>query len=190
MRSHYYGTIPTLAWIFGNYFYKQSYRVWVAEEFFPYGLPNPKSSNPLLIYEDLYQPWKDQDDFDKFITQSRANIRKGVVINERNGSITRMDARTMKKVCDKVDIVFLYPIVLTVNIDDLQRKGRTLSKSGSAVTRGSHEYLVEDLQQGDFEILFLDYDADQDFKDVVYDSYHAGTMLTKLEVARRLVARC
>jgi len=190
MRGHYYGTIPSLAWIFGRYFYKQTYRVWVAEEFFPYRLPNPKSSNPFLIYQDLYQPWKDRDDFDKYVVQSRANIRSGVVINERSSRISRKDASMMKKVCDKVSIVFLYPIVLRVNLDDLRTRGRTITKGGSAVTSGSHEYLIEDLHDCDFDILFLDYDGDNDFRDIVYDQYHGGTTLSKLEVARRLDARC
>lgn len=189
MRSHYYGTLPALAWIFGRYFYRK-YRVWVAEEFFPYRLPNPKSSNPLLIYQDLYQPWKDRDEFDKLLWHSRANVHRGVVANERNETISPTDARTMKKICDRVDIVFLYPIVLRVDINDLRAKGRSLVKAGSAATASSHEYLIEDLQDHDFDVLFLDYDCDPDFRAFVYDSYYDDTTLTKLDVAGRLTARC
>lgn len=119
MADNYYGTIPTLAWILNHYFYKASHYMWLAEEYFPYRLPNPKSSNPHLVYQNLYQPWKDQDDFDKDILQVRLNLRKGVIEKEEAGVIIPADALRLKDICDRVDIVFLYPIVYRVNIDSV-----------------------------------------------------------------------
>ena len=185
---NYYGTICSLAWIFGKYFYGKYY-VWVAEQFYPYGLPNPKSSNPLRIYEDLYAPWFDRDDYDKFIKQSRLNIRSGVVACEKAGLISRKDATEMKKICDKVDILFFYPVVVRVDIDRCRKNGRTLTRAGSAAV-GSHEYLIEDLQDSDFDLLFLDEQTDVDFREIVYEPYHFGTALAKLDVSSRLSKRC
>ena len=67
MPRYYYGAVPSLAWILGHYFYGGTHFAWLAAEYYPYRLPNPKSSNPHLIYQDLYQPWRDCDDFDKTI---------------------------------------------------------------------------------------------------------------------------
>lgn len=165
MADNYYGTVATLAWIFNHYFYKKTHYTWLAEEYYPYRLPNPKSSNPHLTYQDLYQPWKDRDDFDKFIQQIRLNIRKGVIAKETAGDITPADATRLKDICDKVDIVFLYPVVYRVDIEKIDKGRQKLSRSG--VTAGSAEILVEDLGEGEFDILFLDFVSDKDFEAIV-----------------------
>ena len=166
MADNYYGTVPTLAWIFNHYFYKKTHYTWLAEEYFPYRLPNPKSSNPHLVYQNLYQPWKDKDDFDKDILQVRINVRKGVIAKEKAGDIDAVIAPRLKDICDRVDIVFLYPIVYRVNIDGITPTTRKKS-GGSALTVGSKETLVEDLKETEFDILFVDFDSDSDFKKLV-----------------------
>lgn len=110
--AFYYSTQAFLAWCFGRYFYNGRHRAYIAETFDTYRLPNPKSSNPLLIYQDLYHPWKDRDNFDKFISQTRLNIRKGVEKQYRDGVISRDLSRRLKRICDKLDITFFYPVVL------------------------------------------------------------------------------
>jgi hypothetical protein len=170
MTDMYYGTVPALSWILAHYFYGGKHYTWVASEYFPYGLRNPKSSNPHLIYQDIYQPWKDRDDFDRFIQQLRLDLRKGVIAKESVGAITSADATRLKHVCDKVDIVFFYPIVYRVDVDKITDRSR-LKVSGSG-TRGSSEYLIEDLDEstGEIdEIIFLDYESDFHFKQLVID---------------------
>lgn len=189
MKSHYYGTVPALDWILARYYYKQ-HRVWIAEEFYTYRLPNPKSSDPILIYQDLYQPWRDLDDFDKTINQSRANLHRGVQARQALGHITAAEARRLKRVCNDVDIVFFYPLVLRVDVDDLRAKGRKLTIAGSGSTVGSHEFLAEDLVTGDFELLFLDYDTDADFQLLVHDAYLGKSAPTKAKVDKTLAGRC
>lgn len=190
MSNYYYGTVPSLAWIFGHYYYNGTHYTWVASEFYPYRLPNPKSSSPILIYQDLYQPWRDKDEFDKFILQVRINIKKAVIIQERKRNITSTDANSMKNICDNVDIHFFYPLVFRIDINDVRNKGRTITTAGSGITAGSLEYLIEDLKTGDFEILFLDDDSDPDFKNIVYDRYYTGKTLGKIDVSRILSTRC
>jgi hypothetical protein len=70
MAKNLYGTIPALAWVIGHYFYDCKHYMFLAGEFYPYRL-NPRSSNPYLIYQDLYEPWKDGDEFSKVINGYR-----------------------------------------------------------------------------------------------------------------------
>src|ERR1051325_3681211 len=109
MSKHHYGTVASLSWAIGHYFYGHKHFAFLAGEFFPYRLRNPKSSNPFEIYEDLYKPWKDRDDFDKFINQLRVNIRAGVIKKHSEGTLDSQTAERLKKVCESVDIAFFYP---------------------------------------------------------------------------------
>lgn len=188
MANNYYGTVASLAWILGHYFYKGEHYVWLAEEYYPYRLPNPKSSNPHLIYQDLYQPWKDKDDHDKFITEVRLNLRKGVIAKEGSGVIPPSTATELKHICDQVDITFLYPVVYRVDIDAIDQ--RRQKKAGSALA-GSHEVLVEDLKENtEFEIFFLDYEVDPDFKKLVVDGLRGLGPATMKDVLTILKGRC
>jgi len=187
MADNFYGTVASLAWIFGHYFYNREHYVWLAEEYFTYGLPNPKSSDPHLIYQDLYQPWKDNDDYDKFIGGSRLNLKKGVIAKESAGKISSSLATDLKDICDNVDITFLYPLVYKVDITSIAKSRK--KQRGSALT-GSHEVLVEDLQESEFEILFLDYEVDLHFKQIVSDEINRVTATTAGEAVRILRGRC
>lgn len=187
MADNYYGTVAILAWLFNHYFYNNQHYTWLAEEYYPYRLPNPKSSNPHLSYQDLYQPWKDRDDYDKFIQQIRLNIRKGVIAKEKAGVLSSADATRLKDICDKVDIVFLYPIVYRVDIDNIDTTRRTIA--GSGLTASSAEILVDDLGENEFEILFLDFDSDPDFKTIVVDEI-ASPSVTSLDAMDTLEKRC
>ena len=86
------------------------------------------------------------------------------------GTINSSDARDLKKVCDKVDIVFLYPVVLC--IEDITKIVSTrLSIAGSGLV-GSSEYLIKDLDETEFTFLFFDYDppaSDLNFQNLVID---------------------
>jgi hypothetical protein len=184
---NYYGTVASLAWILGHYFYKAEHYVWLAQEYYPYRLPNPKSSNPYLIYQDFYQPWKDKDDFDKFIQQMRLKLRAGVIAKETNGVITASDATDLKDICDRVDITFFYPVVYQV---DMAKISKSRQKKAGSAAAGSHEILVEDLKETEFEIFFLDYDADPDFKKLVPDEVRVPSSTTATDALKTLKGRC
>lgn len=153
MQTYHYGTVPALAWILAHYFYARVHYAWLALEYFPYRLPNPKSSNPHLIYQDLYQPWRDHDDFDKNINGYRFNLRKGVVAHEGVGTIPVSTANRLKDVCDQVNIMFFYPVVYRV---DVSRIAAHRKKSAGSALAGSAEVLIPDLLESEFDILFLD----------------------------------
>lgn len=187
MPDYYYGCVPALAWILAHYHYGRKHFAWLAAEYFPYRLPNPKSSNPHLVYQDLYQPWKDRDDYDKFVQQLRLNLRKGVIAHESAGTITAADALRLKAICDNVDIAFLYPIVYRVDITLIPSHRRQVAGSGAV---GSSEYLVRDLDEGEFAILFLDFDTDPEFTRLVVDEI-ASTSSTSPAVAITILeGRC
>jgi hypothetical protein len=189
MQDYYYGCTPALAWILGHYFYQRKHFVWLASEYYPYRLPNPKSSNPHLIYQDLYQPWKDKDDFDKFIQQLRLNLRKGVQAKAKEVPPSlSVNLADLKYICDHVDIVFLYPIIYRVDINVIPARRRTVA--GSGATAASSEYLVKDLDEGEFKLLFLDFDTDPEFKRLVTDEYYRVPGISPVDPIKTLRARC
>jgi hypothetical protein len=160
MAEHYYSTKSVLNWVIAHYFYGATHYTWLANCFYPYGQGNPKSSNPLLNYQDLYQPWKDADPFDKFIASSRINLIKGIMRKEKDGALSAAQGAALRDICDKISTLFFYPIVFRVDLDRIAADRRIVANSG---LRGSSEYLVQDLQESEFDILFLDFSADADF---------------------------
>jgi hypothetical protein len=172
--QYYYGTVPTLAWILNHYFYNRVHYTWLAEGFHPL-LTNPKSSNPYLIYGDLYSPWANHDPFDKYVAQMRLSLRGGVIHQETGGAIDAATSVRLRDVCDRVSVELFYPIVYRVDIDQIDPARRSLQ--GSALFARSHEYLVRDLSEAEFELLFLDNGADPDFQRLVLDEI-AGVTVT------------
>lgn len=148
-RPMYYSTQPFLAWALNHYFYKRRHFVWAATPFHPYKT-NPKSSNPYETYNDLFKPWKEDDQFDKFITTMRLNLRKGVIAAAPALGMVREKA--LKRVCARAEVALFYPIVYRLDIKQLDQK-RVDSSSGSAAV-GSEEHLIRDLRESEFDILF------------------------------------
>jgi len=185
LPEYYYSTQPFLAWCLNHYFYGGMHYVNVANPFYPYRLPNPKSSHPFLIYQDLYLPWKDRDDFDKFIQQIRLDLNNGVVkYNRANpGKLSGGRVSRLKRICKKVDIVFFYPMVYRVDINPVPTS--RLVSAGSGLS-GSREHLINDLQEKEFDILFHDFNGDPDFdslKDV-------SASISDTAALRTLESRC
>lgn len=151
MKTYYYSTQPFITWVINHYFYKKKHYTFIAP-FYPYRKPNPKSSSPYLIYADLFEPWRDNDIYDKTIAQYRINIRKGVMLKEGIQQLDSSNASELKELCDKISLKFFYPIIYKVDHESIQGK---LTKTASAHA-GSTEYLVEELLEDEFEVLFFD----------------------------------
>lgn len=179
MPQHYYTTKSALDWIIAHHFYGQSHYAWLANCFYPYGQRNPKSSNPLLIYQDLYQPWQDADEFDKFISASRVNLVKGVVAKEKEGVISTAFGAALRDICNKISTLFFYPLVFRVDLDRISSERREVANSG---IRGSSEYLVRDLKEDEFEILFLDFANDADFTQIITSVVRDGGYVDSYQV--------
>lgn len=166
MPRFFYGTIPTLAWILNHFFYGGVHYAWLAEEFNPLRT-NPKSSNPYLIYGDLYWAWSHRDTFDKFVAQSREGLSKGVWTQSLRGVIDHALARRLTSVCDDAPVDLFYPLVYRVEMSAIAEERRVVA--GSALTADSRECLVPDLREEEFELLFADNGFDATFRRLVLD---------------------
>ncbi|CAM0555887.1 hypothetical protein AAG584_16015 [Vreelandella titanicae] len=155
MQKTYYSATTFLTLSINRHLYEGKHYVYVAESFYPYGKSNPKSSNPLLIYMDLYQPWQDRDEHDKFFLQHRLAVRKGVLAKEKDGTVLPRIANDLRRVADRVILEFFYPVVYRVNFDvsTAGRAGVTVAGSG---LKGSSEFLIPDLNETEYELLFND----------------------------------
>lgn len=163
MASYYYSTQPFLAWCLNHYFYNREHRIWAAAPFHPHRLLNPRSSNPLRLYEDFYEPWKEADEFSSVLAQKRLKLLSTVQYHETTGTITSSIALRLKNVCNDIDLVFFYPIVYRINVDIIAKN--RLIKAGSGLN-GSQEYLIESLGESEFDLLFVDLEIenmDNDF---------------------------
>jgi hypothetical protein len=150
-------------------------RIWVAP-FIHIVPPIPPSSNPLNVYRNIYEEWKDQDEYGKYINQLRLNLRKGVAAN--TGILPAGWDIQLKKICDNIDIIFLYPFVYRVDITKLNPIRLALAGSGLA---GSDEYLVDDLDEREFDLLFNDYENDSDFVTLKSGTISSNQALSILE---------
>jgi hypothetical protein len=175
--NDHYSTQPFLAWCLNHYFYGGVHWAYLGKPFYPYRLPNPRSSSPLRLYEDLYEPWMDRDPYSAVIQQKRINLIKGVVANEQKLAHGWSDR--LITICERVDIAFFYPIVYRVDIDRIFPEQRVrIAGSG---TFGSHENRIDDLKEPEFEILFLDYQEADDFNSLIEGVLSSVEALTLLE---------
>lgn len=150
LPNHWYSTQPFLAWVINHYFYRARHYCWVATPFYPYQLKNPRSSRPMDLYRDYYEPWKERDVFSDFLAGKRTALGNGVRANK--GILTTTQYRSLRKICRAIDVQFLYPIVYRVDLNPIDL-GR-LVVSGSGLT-GSQEYLIEVLQEHEFDIMLF-----------------------------------
>lgn len=86
---------------------------------------------------------------------------------EKAGVIMPADATRLTKICDKAEVTFFCPIVLRLDIDQIDGARRKTAGSGASV--GSHEYLIPDLRENEFDILFLDVIQDPAVQQLVVD---------------------
>lgn len=164
MPRYYYGTVPVLAWIINHYFYGGVHYSWLAGEFAPM-LRNPKSSNPYLIYGDLYWAWVKRDRYDKYVITSRTTHVDVIVRKRQEGVLDQITAARLVRICSSQKIVDLfYPITYRVDIDCIPSSRRLVRNSA---LEGSDEVLVTDLQESEFDVLFADNAADDLFVSVV-----------------------
>lgn len=155
MSDCYYSVTTFIAYSINRHVYHDKHFTWVASNFYAYGSGNPKSSNPLLIYTDLYQPWNDRDPHDKFILQNRLALRKGILAKESERVVPSRIATDLRFVADNITTDFFYPIVYVLDITPVVASGRA-QVQGSGLS-GSQEYLIPDLDGSEFSVLFDDH---------------------------------
>jgi hypothetical protein len=182
LARYYYGTQPFLAWVLNHYFYNRVHYIYVGAPFFPYRQNNPASSDPINLYTAFYKPFKDADRYDIFIGGYRQRLKRGI-----DAQVTRKQMqKKLKKVCEEIDIKFFYPIVYRVDITYIEPDRLLVSGSGQDVN--SKEYLIRDLQETEFDLLFLDFEHENlssDFYKLCYDSISQNEALALLEANKQ-----
>lgn len=186
MATYYYSTQPFLAWCINHYFYQKTHYVWVAAPFYPYRERNPRSSNPYLIYQDFYEPWKDRDIYSPYIESMRWRLMHG--LNAQSYISDHQTISRLKLICDTIHIEFFYPIVYRVDVDAIASR-RLDDTKGSAADVDSNEFLITDLQEDEFDVLFADIDQviiDQSLLQLWAGATDTKTALSLLESERML----
>jgi hypothetical protein len=169
VEKNLYGTMASIAWILGHYFFDCKHYTYLGVEFYPYKLKNPRSSSPFMIYQDLYEPWRDADDFSKMINMYRLALWGGVEAKRKQGVIDDSLADRLKHICNKLNVMFFYPVVCRVKTTAVDSSRLEIAGSGLS---GSSEFLIRDLDDSEIEeLLFLDFDTDSDFEQVVREEY-------------------
>lgn len=164
MSKHYYSAKTVLELAIGHHFYRKQHYVYLSPRVYPFKT-NPKSSNPLLIYQDIYHPWTDQDEHDKYISQLRLNIRKGVLAKHQEKMIEDEVYKRLTHTCDSAPLQLFYPVIVRVKAADVPAPRRRVAGSG---LKGAQEVLVQDLHSDELELLFFDeYIDKQDVLDII-----------------------
>jgi hypothetical protein len=183
MPRYYYGTVPALAWILNHYFYGGLHYSWLAGEFYPLRA-NPNSSNPYVIYGQLYAAWTWTDERDKFVAHLRNALQAGVGAYEERQTLDAALARRLRVILSRASVAFFYPVVYRVDMERIPAARRAIAGSGE---EGSNEFLVRDLEEAEFELLFVDNLTDPDFVRFFLDARShparssADAVLTTLE---------
>lgn len=151
--------------------------------FYPYQTANPASSNPYKIYSQLYEPFKEDDYYNKFIEQFRTDLEYGVRVKVLSNKTLR---NSLIDICGKIELTFFYPMVYRVDIQQIPDKRKIVENSGRI---GSNEYLIPDLQETEFDILFTEFEQepnlDNDHLQLMSGSISSDAALAILEVRRR-----
>jgi len=166
MPRYYYGAVPALAWILNHYFYGGLHYNWLAAEFHP-SRTNPHSSNPYVVYGQLYAAWSWPDERDKFVAQLRSALSAGVVAHEERRTPDAALAQRLRSICSNTSVAFFYPVVYRVDMERIPPARQVVAGSGED---GSNEFLVRDLGETEFELLFADNREDADFVRFVLDA--------------------
>jgi hypothetical protein len=185
MPRYYYGTVPALAWILNHYFYGGVHYNWLAAEFYPLET-NPKSSSPYMVYGDLYWAWSRDDRYDKHLRMTRDSLGAGVVARLPRGIGDPSLVRRLRRICRRAAVAFFYPVVYRVDVERIVAARRVAAASART---GSREFLVADLAEVEFDLLFADNAGDPDFRRLVLDEAHGFARTSPAEALLALERR-
>ena len=96
-------------------------------------------------------PWKDEDGYSKIVQQYRIGARNA--INAHRHELDGDLARRLALIAERVSVGLFLPVVYRLDLNQLDESRRTIAGSGLT---GSREFLVSDLVEDEFDLLFLD----------------------------------
>jgi hypothetical protein len=171
MNEHHYSATTCADWILHFHFFDRKHVLWFSPMFYTYRMPNPRTSNPLRVYEELFEMWFDRDEHSpKYKDKLLSLVNK---INKRQdlGLLEDSMARRLKELFSTLSPDFMFPFIVRVNDKSCPPKTRLLA--GSGATAGSKEFLVVDLDDSVCELLFVDGPLPQ-VLDVLFNRSRAG----------------
>jgi hypothetical protein len=158
MPRYYYGTVSALAWILNHYFYGGLHYSWLAGEFHPLRT-NPSSSNPYVIYGQLYRV---------VVAGRERQVRRPAearIASRRGRPRETTDGGTCPGVATARNLFEgLHLLLLSGRVPRRHRADRCGAESCRRFWRdGSNEFLVSDLNEAEFDLLLADNREDQAF---------------------------
>ena len=161
-----YSTKTVLEWMLYHHVFRRVHLAWFAPAFDTYKRTNPRSSNPWELYRAYHAAWFDQDPFEPYVAIKRqslsAVIERKYVSQEVHG-IAKDDLKAM---VDTAPLNLFYPLVYVCDRSKLGPE--RLEKAGSA-RQGSLEFLIVDLEEDEFFLLFADFKHDPALRKMVLD---------------------
>lgn len=154
----YYSAQPFLAWCFNHYFFAGRHFIYVAAPFHTFKGPNPTSSNPWRRYGDLYEPWWDRDRYSAHIRASRLGLEQGAIAHRRAGTISWPLSLALIAIAQGASERMFYPVVYWIDLNQIDERRR--EKEGSGAATESDEWLIRDLEDDEFMVLFFDPQTD------------------------------
>jgi hypothetical protein len=171
-KEFWYSAKTALDWLVCHYGLQGRHFAWFAPEFDTYRGPNPESSNPHVLYHGYMAAWRDGDDFSALVGTKRLSLCNAIQKNVDLGLLGTLEAGELKETVEQAPISFFYPLVYRLDIETVE-PGRRKTSGGSGA-RGSHECLILDLQEEEFDLLFAHFRDDQELKRMVLDAHAAG----------------
>jgi hypothetical protein len=116
----------------------------------------------------------------------RESLGIGVVGRLPRGIADPALVRRLRRICRRAAVAFFYPVVYRVDSERIPASRRVAS--GSAMV-GSHEFLVRDLMEPEFDLLFADNVDDPDFRRLVLDETYGVARTSPAEALLMLERR-
>jgi hypothetical protein len=167
-----YSAKTALDWLVCHYGLGGTHFAWFSPEFDTYRKPNPQSSNPHTLYHGYMSAWRDNDEFSQYVGAKRLSLCNAVEKNVDLGKLERHAANELKEGIEIADISFFYPIVYQIDLRKISMD-RIQTNVGSGAG-GSHECLILDLQEEEFDLLFAHFREDRLFGQMVLDGHGDG----------------
>ena len=137
------------------------------------------------MFQDLYQPSLDHDQFDAFVQQKRLNLRAGVQKVVTSTHAFAGNLQDLYDICDRIDITFFWPVVYL--IDEGAAQNGILANSALV---GSDERLIPILKEDEFTLLIPDFQRESAVKDDIDDLINDLPNDHPKDPIARMLARC
>lgn len=121
--------------------------------------------------------WRDRDDFSALVGTKRLSLCNALQKNVDLGHLGTLEAGELKETVEQAHISFFYPLVYRIDLETIESSRRQTGMGSGA--RGSHECLILDLHEEEFDLLFAHFRDDLELKRMVLDAHATGAYAEK-----------